>query len=268
MCEGVIASQEYSEDLVSKLLATVNVKTSSSTGRVDEHDRAVEQCLVEAFVRVNAEYEEWARQHDALRWNRSGSTATVSLLYTVTLAGQEPSWRIATANAGDSRGVLGCDAPGSVVELSIDHKPNDPEEQQRIEELGGTVSRASFRSPWRVEGVLATSRSFGDFSLRPFVNAVPDVRFHSVPGGLAEHACTVLLCSDGFWDVYSNEEGHAFASKLRQAELSPKEVSERLLWTAYERMSSDNITTLVVFLDRLLPQLAHLLQEVTSMQAN
>lgn len=59
------------------------------------------------------------------------------------------------ANIGDSRAVL-CRA-GTAVALSTDHKPDLPEEKERIEKAGGYVKQG------RVNGTLSLSRSFGDF---------------------------------------------------------------------------------------------------------
>jgi hypothetical protein len=43
--------------------------------------------------------------------------------------------------------------------MSVDHKPNSKEERTRIEQAGGVVVWAG---TWRVAGVLAVSRAFGD----------------------------------------------------------------------------------------------------------
>lgn len=59
------------------------------------------------------------------------------------------------ANAGDSR-AIGC-KNGTLVQLSHDHKPNNPEEMDRIYNAGGWVE---FN---RVNGNLALSRALGDF---------------------------------------------------------------------------------------------------------
>lgn len=59
------------------------------------------------------------------------------------------------ANAGDSRAVA-C-RNGQLVALSSDHKPNNPEEMERIYNAGGWVE---FN---RVNGNLALSRALGDF---------------------------------------------------------------------------------------------------------
>jgi len=58
------------------------------------------------------------------------------------------------ANAGDSRAVA-C-VKGQTTELSRDHKPEDPEEINRITKAGGTVTFG------RVNGGLNLSRALGD----------------------------------------------------------------------------------------------------------
>ena len=66
------------------------------------------------------------------------------------------------ANAGDSRAVLAKKVEGKVVgvELSVDHKPDLPEEKGRIEKAGGFVEDN------RVKGVLNLSRSLGDLEYK------------------------------------------------------------------------------------------------------
>lgn len=59
------------------------------------------------------------------------------------------------ANSGDSRAIA-C-RNGNLVTLSNDHKPNNPEEMDRIYNAGGWVE---FN---RVNGNLALSRALGDF---------------------------------------------------------------------------------------------------------
>ena len=62
------------------------------------------------------------------------------------------------ANAGDSRTVM-CER-GQAVELSFDHKPDLPEERNRIMKAGGEVVEG------RVNGMLALSRAIGDFDYK------------------------------------------------------------------------------------------------------
>ena len=63
------------------------------------------------------------------------------------------------ANEGDSRSVMS--EYGVAVDLSKDHKPELPEDRQRIMKAGGQVVDG------RVNGSLALSRAFGDFDFKP-----------------------------------------------------------------------------------------------------
>jgi serine/threonine protein phosphatase PrpC len=65
---------------------------------------------------------------------------------------------ILCANAGDSRAVLS--KKGKVKDLSVDHKPDTPSEKRRIERANGFVEES------RVNGMLALSRSIGDFEYK------------------------------------------------------------------------------------------------------
>jgi serine/threonine protein phosphatase PrpC len=79
---------------------------------------------------------------------------------------------IYVANAGDSRAVL-CSAGGRAVDMSVDHKPAREDEKARIEKLGG---RIIYYGTWRVQGVLAVTRSFGDRKLKTYVSAEPEIK--------------------------------------------------------------------------------------------
>ena len=106
--------------------------------------------------------------------------------------------RIVCANAGDSRAIV-VRKDGSVVRLSRDHKPGVPDETKRITDMGG---RVIYWGRWRVEGLLAVSRSVGDASLKPFVSAEPEVCEYDV----GKDDWFLVMSSDGVWDVMDNEE--------------------------------------------------------------
>jgi len=82
--------------------------------------------------------------------------------------------------------------------LSVDHKPNSKDERQRIENAGGVVVWAG---TWRVCGVLAVSRAFGDRPLKRYVIATPDIKEEN----LKDDDEFLILASDGLWDVMSNQ---------------------------------------------------------------
>ncbi|XP_029122489.1 probable protein phosphatase 2C 11 isoform X5 [Elaeis guineensis] len=139
--------------------------------------------IVEVFRQTDTAYidEEKGQQKDA------GSTAS-----TVLLLGD----RLFVANVGDSRVVAS--RSGSAIPLSIDHKPDRSDERQRIENAGGFVIWAG---TWRVGGVLAVSRAFGDKLLKPYVVAEPEIQEEDIKG-----VEFLIIASDGLWNVVSNEE--------------------------------------------------------------
>ena len=61
---------------------------------------------------------------------RSGSCAIVILIV------GEVAY---VANVGDSRAFMSCDQGTKIIPLSVDHKPENPLEQKRIEDNGGKV---------------------------------------------------------------------------------------------------------------------------------
>uniref|UniRef100_A0A1D1XKP4 protein-serine/threonine phosphatase n=1 Tax=Anthurium amnicola TaxID=1678845 RepID=A0A1D1XKP4_9ARAE len=137
------------------------------------------------------------------------------------------------ANVGDSRAVIS--KAGKAIPLSDDHKPNRSDERKRIESAGGVVMWAG---TWRVGGVLAMSRAFGNRLLKQFVVAEPEIQEQDVGDDLE----FLVLASDGLWDVVPNED----AVTLARAEEEPEAAAQRLTETAFARGSADNITCIVV----------------------
>jgi protein phosphatase 1L len=175
--------------------------------------------IVEAFKQTDSDYldEEKSQQKDA------GSTAS-----TAVLVGD----KLVVANVGDSR-VVACRA-GSAIPLSIDHKPDRSDERQRIEDAGGFIIWAG---TWRVGGVLAVSRAFGDKLLKPYVSAEPEIQEEVIDG-----VEFIILASDGLWNVLSNKDAVAIVKEIADAEAA----SRKLIEEAYAKGSSDNITCVVV----------------------
>uniref|UniRef100_A0A804P4I5 protein-serine/threonine phosphatase n=1 Tax=Zea mays TaxID=4577 RepID=A0A804P4I5_MAIZE len=95
---------------------------------------------------------------------------------------------------------------------------------------------------WRVGGVLAVSRAFGDKLLKPYVVADPEIKEEVVDSSLE----FLILASDGLWDVVTNEEAVAMVKPIQD----PQEAANKLLEEASRRGSSDNITVIIVrFID-------------------
>ncbi|XP_077213497.1 protein phosphatase 2C family protein [Tasmannia lanceolata] len=175
--------------------------------------------IVEAFKQTDSNYlnEEKGQQRDA------GSTASTAVLL---------GDRLLVANVGDSR-VVACRA-GSAIPLSIDHKPDRSDERQRIENAGGYVIWAG---TWRVGGVLAVSRAFGDKLLKPYVVAEPEIQEEEIDG-----VEFLIIASDGLWNVVSNKDAVDIVQAISDAETSARKLTEE----AYARGSNDNITCVVV----------------------
>ncbi|XP_076952579.1 putative protein phosphatase 2C 76 [Bidens hawaiensis] len=153
-----------------------------------------------------------------------GSTAS-----TAVLVGN----RLFVANVGDSRTIIS--KAGKAIPLSEDHKPNRTDERERIENAGGVVMWAG---TWRVGGVLAMSRAFGNRMLKQFVVAEPDIQEQE----LGEEIEMLVLASDGLWDVVPNDD----AVSIAQTEEEPEAGAKKLIETAFSCGSADNITCIVV----------------------
>uniref|UniRef100_A0ACD5VJ98 Uncharacterized protein n=1 Tax=Avena sativa TaxID=4498 RepID=A0ACD5VJ98_AVESA len=171
--------------------------------------------------------------------------------------------RIVVANCGDSRAVLS--RGGVPVPLSSDHKPDRPDELERVEAAGGRVINWN---GYRILGVLATSRSIGDYYLKPYVIAEPEVTVMD----RTDKDEFLILASDGLWDVVSNDVACKIARNClsgRAASKYPESVSGStatdaaalLVELAISRGSKDNISVVVVELRRLKSRTAAVIKE-------
>ncbi|WRX18029.1 PPM-type phosphatase-like domain - like 10 [Theobroma cacao] len=169
-----------------------------------------------------------------------GSTAVVAVV---------GNGKVIVANCGDSRAVLS--RGGVAVALSFDHKPDRPDELERVEAGGGRVINWN---GYRVLGVLATSRSIGDQCLKPFVICKPEVTVRE----LTNRDEFLILASDGLWDVISNEVAcrvvrRCLNGRIRRKSLEnivnenrAAEAAAVLVELAIARGSKDNISVIVV----------------------
>lgn len=176
--------------------------------------------LVESFIETDKKY-----LQTPLGGNRDDGCTAV----TAVLVGQ----KLFVANVGDSRAVLS--RGGKAFPLSVDHKPNRQDERTRIEDAGGVVVWAG---TWRVGGVLAVSRAFGDRLLKRYVVATPDLQEED----LTTEDETAILASDGLWDVVSNQDAITLIKDIKDAEAAAKKLTEE----AFSRGSNDNISCIVL----------------------
>ena len=84
------------------------------------------------------------------------------------------------------------------VQVTVDHKPDNPLELEYIQSVGGHVTLEGGAA--RVNGVLAVSRSIGAFGMKPYVRSEPSFFFLDAPDKVSR---TLILATDGVWDVLS-----------------------------------------------------------------
>jgi len=189
-----------------------------------------EPLLRQAFTQCFVELDNQMRLDETIA--ESGCTATVVMI--------TPTF-IICANAGDSRAVMS--QGRTVIELSRDHKPENPEEKQRIEQNGGHVQNN------RVNGMLAVSRGFGDFELKlygqPLVSVLPEFVTHIRDYYQDE---MIIIACDGLWDVFSNEEAIKEVRQIiwNEGETDITLVAEEMLDLSLEKGSKDNVSAIII----------------------
>ncbi|XP_073130622.1 protein phosphatase 2C 51-like [Henckelia pumila] len=210
-CVSVIGRRRAMEDAVAVELGflTRGERTYDFFGVYDGHGgfRVAQSCretlhkLVARIVEEQGGEEiDWGKVMEAgfremdEEVNKNGAAvAMVGSTAVVAVVGEE---EVVVAHCGDSRAVIS--RGGVAVQLSEDHKPDRPDELERIVGCGGKVIDWNGQ---RVLGVLATSRSFGDRCLKPFVTPEPEVKVVNI----TDFDEFLILASDGLWDVVSND---------------------------------------------------------------
>jgi protein phosphatase PTC1 len=123
--------------------------------------------------------------------------------------------------------------------MSVDHKPTDAPELERLTKHGFKVVRGRIYEVATGKGGLNLSRAIGDLHYREGVPCEPEVQERQIDRTRDE---LLILATDGLWDVLSNVD----ACKLALAEDSALKAAQKLVAYAFEHDSGDNITALVV----------------------
>jgi serine/threonine protein phosphatase PrpC len=187
------------------------------------------ELIRQAFDEVENEIKE--SQHDS---EFSGTTCCL-----VFLLGE----KLICANVGDSRGILvnelGKQGKANyqikINQISNDHKPESPEEKQRILKNGGVVKKINEfgvnLGPQRVwlkdENYpgLAMSRSLGDFVAKTIgVIYEPEILEYD----LSSHCKSLIIASDGVWEYMTNEHVAKIVSKFHEVN-EPQSATEQLV---------------------------------------
>uniref|UniRef100_A0A914DS40 PPM-type phosphatase domain-containing protein n=1 Tax=Acrobeloides nanus TaxID=290746 RepID=A0A914DS40_9BILA len=194
----------------------------------------LDERYIEAIVTEVHKIDDQISMLDPYKTSYTGSTL-ISAIF-------EQNRYLTVVNVGDSRAIA-CDKNGRVRPLSKDHKPSDTEERQRIENAGGFIQHYGVD---RVQGVLAISRAFGDTALKRahVLTAHPDVvRIDLVKEPLKY----LIVASDGFWDVFENQEAIDYANTfLKQNPNRWAHAASELVEAALARNTQDNVSVLFV----------------------
>lgn len=211
-------------------------------------DTKMEDRLVEAFEKSQKELVAHALENG---WDvqASGSTAVACL------------WKenvVWTANAGDSRCVLGSETTRAVLGETEDHKPNTESEKARIESMGGEVRTQTYPDGWVNHRIfvknedypgLCMARTLGDESVKAHgVIATPEckpftVDFKDMP--------FILLASDGVWEFLDSEFVIKAVAKKIKSEGAERTVQKlqreaKKRWRQEEGDYCDDITSVLI----------------------
>eukprot|EP00428_Durinskia_dybowskii_P079457 CAMPEP_0170449776 /NCGR_PEP_ID=MMETSP0117_2-20130122/51426_1 /TAXON_ID=400756 /ORGANISM="Durinskia baltica, Strain CSIRO CS-38" /LENGTH=286 /DNA_ID=CAMNT_0010711043 /DNA_START=251 /DNA_END=1111 /DNA_ORIENTATION=+ len=180
------------------------------------------KALFRSFFKVDAEFSAKAR----IQMMTDGSTATVAIIH---------DGKVYVGNAGDSRAII-VKKGGKIKPMSDDHRPDRKDEEQRIRKLGGSVVHWG---RWRVEGILAVSRSIGDVTLQPYITCEPEI----IEKQIEPDDEYLVLASDGVFDVIENEDVGKIVLRNARDFLN---VAKRLCTEAIIMGTQDNVTALVI----------------------
>jgi protein phosphatase PTC1 len=156
---------------------------------------------------------------------KSGCTAVNAYVQ-----GSGSSRKLHVANVGDSRALLVRN--GQAMRLTKDHKPNDPEEKKAVEAKGGKV----FNN--RVSGILAVSRSLGDYRAEKYVSRVPTTSSHDLTAADSH----LLLACDGVFDVCSDQDVADIIVKGAKAGHSASKIARSIVSASIQRGTTDNVS--------------------------
>jgi len=231
---GSLASNFASKNVLRYIEDSDAYKEFKESGSTDPEEQAemLARAMMEGFIDCDEalkEVDEVQAGHDF-----SGSTG-ICVFVTLT------HWVF--ANTGDSRAVLFANNRPKFG--TMDQKPSDAEEKERVEAAGGSIVDN------RVNGDLASARSFGDFrykldeELPPSKQQITVLPKTTIVPRTDEDSFVVLAC-DGIWDVMSNFEcTHLLLAAMRLG-CGVGTACEKILEECLLKSSGDNMSVLLI----------------------
>lgn len=250
---GHFVSKRVRESLPASLLCNWQETLALSSLDLDfemERDRNLHwfDTWKESFLKTYAAIDQELKQHSEIDSFQSGTTAL-----TIVKQGD----RLVIANVGDSRAVLATtsqDGTLLALQLTIDFKPNLPQEAERITNSKGRVfclkDEPGVYRVWMPNGKtpgLAISRAFGDYCVKEF-GLVSDPHVTQINITSRDHF--VILATDGLWDVISNEEAVEIVMSTPEKEKSARRLVQcaAFAWKSKKRgIAMDDISVICLF---------------------
>lgn len=257
---GVDASDFLSKNFIHHLCNTEEMNNLEISEALNENSDdivmdKIRTALKKAFLSAD---EALLQICEEKKLHYASSTGVVAFLYRNVLT---------IAHVGDSKACIARQVDNEIQFswLTVDHKPNTPNELKRIEQNGGSLVWLHGNKPYIRGGdfvrrqaagehpkQLNYSRAFGGKDLKMFgLSASPEVSQLT----LGPQDSLLLLGSDGLWDSLSPESACAIAVRARREGRSASRELSR--WAVHEmpaRGVRDNVTVIAVFLNEsLLP---------------
>ena len=154
------------------------------------------------------------------------------------------------ANCGDTRSILL--KKGEVYKMSIDHKPELPNEYSRIRKAGCNINEG------RINGLLNLSRSIGDFQFKlrkdlkqeeQAVTCNPDILFENK----SDYDDFIVIGCDGVWECISNEGMNGFiydkfknSNNVNLCDIISEIFDRGISKNGNEENGCDNMTCLII----------------------
>ena len=255
--EGHFVSQFATDFIPSQLIQNPEIKALSDPEKIYKKFKE-NNCRIITQAFVSADNQLKNMEFDSLE---SGTTCCLII---------HIGTHIICANTGDSRAIVVYDESGDMnnlkninylqaVPLSIDYKPELPEEYNRIIMSGGAVEQLEDEfgrrvGPYRVWAKgedypgLAMSRSIGDLKGKA-IGVIPD------PGileyDLNKTTKYIVVCSDGVWEFLNNDMvkdlGKQFYLKNDAVSFCNKLIEQSLFEWNKNDIIVDDITAVVAF---------------------
>ncbi|XP_009369998.1 probable protein phosphatase 2C 34 [Pyrus x bretschneideri] len=270
---GHLVSKRVRESLPASLLCNWQ-ETLTSTSLDPDFEMEMDRNLhgfdmwKQSFLKTYAAIDKELKHSSKLNSYWSGATAL-----TIIKQGEN----LVVANIGDSRAVLASvsdDGSLAALQLTVDFKPNLPQEAERINRSNGRVfclqdEPGTYRV-WMPNGKtpgLAISRAFGDYCVKDFgLISMPDVTQRRITSSDQ----FVILATDGVWDVISNQEAVKIVSSCPDRKKTAKRLvgCAALAWKTKKRgIAMDDISAICLFFHASSPpQANHLVSKYSGVK--